>query len=94
MILNARERRILTELERKFNETDPRFVRAMRRSTRHDPGWNRAGCNVVTVLAGLTAILCAALLLIGPTLVAALLAAATYDIPRHFPPGARRAPAA
>lgn len=86
MILNARERRILTEIERQLGATDPRFARAMRRGTGR--GRNRLGGNVVTVLAGLTAVFCAALLLIGPTLVTALLAAATYYIPRHYSLGA------
>jgi hypothetical protein len=87
MILSARERRILAEIERRLADTDPRFVKAMCRDTSGATVWTRRGCTAVTVLAGLTALLCAALLLIGPALVAALLATATHYLGKHRPPG-------
>lgn len=92
MILSARERRILAAIERRLADTDPRFVKAMHRDTSNGTGWTRMGCTTVTVLAGLTALLCAALLLIGPALVAALLATATHYLRKRLPPGTQRAP--
>ena len=83
MILSARERRILAEIERRLADTDPRFVKAMCRDTSDATEWRRTGCAAITVLAGLSALLCAALLLIGPALLAALLAT---HYPRQTPP--------
>ncbi|MBV9922921.1 MAG: DUF3040 domain-containing protein [Pseudonocardia sp.] len=92
MILSARDRRILAEIEQRLADTDPRFVYAMGRDTPDETGWTRGGCTAVAVLAGLTALLCAALLLIGPALVAASLATTSHHLRRYLPPTTRRAP--
>jgi hypothetical protein len=84
MILSERERRILAEIQQQLAATDPRFARAMRRGA-SDGACSRAGCAAVTVLAGLSALLCAALLLIGPAIVAALLAAAAQYLRMQLP---------
>ena len=84
MILSARERRILAEIEQRLAATDPRFIKTMCPSD--GTGWTRRGCAAVAVLAALTALLCAALLLIGQALVAALLAAAACYLGKHSPP--------
>jgi Protein of unknown function (DUF3040) len=91
MILSARERRILSEIERRLTNSDPRFVTAMSCEAAEETGWTRRGCTVVIALACPTALLCAALLLIGPALVAALLASATLYVRRHLPRATQRA---
>ena len=92
MILSERERRILVGIERHLAATDPRFVRVMRYDTRNAAAWTRRGCDVVTVVACLSALLCAALSLIGPAAVAVLLATASHYLrtllaspTRHLP---------
>jgi hypothetical protein len=92
MILSARDRRILAEIEQRLLDTDPRFVYTMGRDTTDETAWTRGGCAVVTLLAGLTALLCAALLLIGPALVAALLATTSHYLRQHLPPTTQRVP--
>jgi DUF3040 family protein len=87
MILSERERRILAEIERQFMDTDPRFARTL--STPSRTLWTRSGCAAVTVLACLSALLCAALFLIGPAIVAVLLATATHHLRKRLPPRSR-----
>jgi hypothetical protein len=91
MILSARDRRILAEIEQRLLDTDPRFVDAMGRDTTDETAWTRGGCTAVAILAGLTALLCAALLLIGPALVAALLATTAHYLRQYLPPATRHA---
>ena len=79
MILNERERRTLVEIERQLTATDPHLARTMRLGT-PSTTWTRRACDSVTALACLSALLCAALFLIGPALVAALLATASHHL--------------
>ena len=92
MILSERERRVLIEIERRLAATDPRFARVMRHGTRSAIPWRRRGCDSVTVLACLSALLCAALSLVGPAAVVVLLATASHYLrtplssrTRHLP---------
>jgi hypothetical protein len=78
MILTEREQRILAETGRQLAATDPRFARAMRRGASSATVWTRTGCAAVTVLACLSAVLCVALSLIGPAIVAVMLGIATH----------------
>jgi Protein of unknown function (DUF3040) len=92
MILSERERRILVEIERQLAATDPRFTRVMRRGTRCATAWRRRGCDVITVLACTSALLCAALSLIGPAAVAVLLATASRYLRTPFSSRTRHLP--
>jgi hypothetical protein len=92
MILSERERRILVEIERQLAVTDPRFARVMRHGTWSATAWTRRGCDSVTVLALLSALLCAALSLIGPVAVAVLLAAASHYLRTALPSRTRHLP--
>jgi hypothetical protein len=78
MILSERERRMLVEIERQLTVTDPHLTRMMRLGTRTTTPWTRRARDSVTALAWLSALLCAALFLIGPALVALLLATASH----------------
>ena len=80
MILNERERRMLVEIERQLATTDPRFARAMRHGLRSATAWTPRRWDAVTGLACLSALLCAALSLIGPAVVAVLLATASHHL--------------
>lgn len=86
MILSERERRILAEIERQFADTDPRLARSLRAGATSRTAWTRAGWAAISVLAVLSALLCAALMLIGPAIVAALLGATTYYFRPRLPP--------
>jgi Protein of unknown function (DUF3040) len=90
MILSERERRVLAEIERQLTDTDPRFARAM--GTPSGRTSTRMACAAVTVLACLSALLCAALSLIGPAIVAALLATATHYLHTRLSPRTGPAP--
>jgi hypothetical protein len=92
MILSEREQRVLAETARQLAATDPRFARAMRRGTPSATVWTRTGCAAVTVLACLSALLCVALSLIGPAIVAVMLGTATYYLRTQLPFQTRRAP--
>jgi hypothetical protein len=85
MILSEREQRILAEIERQLAVTDPRFARVMRRATPSTTAWTRTGCDAVTVLACLSALLCVALSLVGPAIVAVLLATAAHSLRTQLP---------
>lgn len=71
VMLNERERRVLSEIERRTAVHDPTFAATMRRAPR-DPS---IAYDVVIALAGASALLCGLLTLPGPGFVAALLAA-------------------
>ena len=77
MALSERERRALGEIERHLCCTDPRLARAMCDGEAGGSGWTR-GCDVVTATAGLTALVCTVLSLIGPAVLAAVLATAAF----------------
>jgi hypothetical protein len=92
MILNERQQRILAEIGRQLATTDLRFARAMRRGTPSATVWTRTGCAAVTVLACLSALLCVALSLIGPAIVAVMLATVTHYLRPQLPFQTQHAP--
>src|SRR3954462_6268404 len=92
MILSERERRMLVEIERQLTVTDPQLARLMRLGTRSTTAWTRRACDSVTALARLSALLCAVLFLIGPAVVAVLLAPASHHLRRPRPSRARHLP--
>lgn len=87
MFLSERERRVLAQIEREISLTDPRFARSMRHGLPGPARWTHTGCNAVVVAAGSSTLLCLALALIGPAVVAGLLAAVTLYLRVHLPPG-------
>jgi hypothetical protein len=76
--LSERERRVLAEIERQLSDDDPRFARSLRDGWQTGAGFTAAGCDAVAVAAGLTALLCLSLVLIGPAVVACLLAVVAF----------------
>ena len=92
MILNERERRMLAEIERQLTAADPHLARTMRLGTPRTTTWTRRACDSFTALACLSALLLAALFLIGPALVAALLATASHHLRTPRPSRTRHLP--
>ena len=92
MILSERERRMLVEIERQLTVTDPRLARMMRLGRRSTTAWTRRARDSVTALAWLSALLCAALFLIGPAVVAVLLATASHHLRTPRPSRTRHLP--
>jgi hypothetical protein len=80
MILSERERRMLVEIERQLTVTGPRPARMMRLGTRSTTAWTSLARDTVTALAWLSALLCVGLFLIGPAVVAVLLATASHHV--------------
>jgi hypothetical protein len=92
MILSERERRMLVEIERQLTATDPQLARTMRLGTRSTTAWSRRACDSVTAIAWLSALLCAALFLIGPAVVAALIVTASHHLRTPRPSRTRHVP--
>jgi hypothetical protein len=76
VVLSEKEQRALVGIERYLRDTDPRFARRMRGGSPAGVARTRAGCTVVAVVSGLTALLCLTLSLVASAAVAALLTAA------------------
>jgi Protein of unknown function (DUF3040) len=85
VVLSERERRVLAEIERDLCDSDPRLAKTMRDGVTGTAKWTRAGCDTIAVVAGLSALLCLALLLIEPAVVAALLASAAFSLRTCLP---------
>jgi Flp pilus assembly protein TadB len=84
--LTERERRTLAGIERQLARDDPGFAAAMREGL--PPGWTSLrwtgpARDAAAVVAGLSALLCLVLLLIGPAVVAGAVAAAAAG-PRWY----------
>ena len=82
-MLSERERRALGDIERALCCTDPRLARALRGDTAGRARWTRTACSVVGVVASLSALVCVALLLIGPAVLAVALAEVAF-LARRF----------
>ena len=82
-MLSERERRVLGDIERELCSTDPRLARALRGDAAERARWTRTACSVVGVVASLSALVCVALLLIVPAVLAVALAEAAF-LARRF----------
>jgi hypothetical protein len=83
MDLSEHERRALAEIERQLRDADPRFARSMHHGLRAGAERTSTGRDIVTGAAGLAALVCMSLSLIGPAVAAALLAVAAFYLTRR-----------
>ena len=92
MTLSERERRMLVEIERQLTVTGPQPARMMRLGTRSTTAWTRRARDSVTATAWLSALLCVALFMIVPAVVAVLLATASHHLRTPRPSRTRHLP--